>query len=787
MTTTARPTVEGPPPSPRRPVLRSHLPELAILLLAALIRFWRLDYHSFWFDEAISLRWAASAPEYTWDVTLQLVQEKHPPVYYLLLHYWRQALMPFGLAQNDAALRSLGVLLGVLTVAGVLLAARRLSGRATALLAGTLVALSPVLVWYSQELRMFQPAATAIVWGSWFLLAAWQARRSWARLGWSLAMIAAFEAALYSYLFSAFILPAAGIALIALAFAETKNGTRMDADRRRSGDCDATRAKKTESKAAFSTFAASGSSASHSFPWRRLLEGTVALGVTGVLFLPLARNAWLANASDGTPGQAFMDFVPNLVRQLQIFTTWRVDWAEPVRSGTLIFWGVLLLAGLLVPWVRARTPMEADGRRSGDWDAERAEKTDLKAALSVFAASDSSASIRVYLRPFFSLDQLWLWIWIGVPLFIGNLLLARNDTIFAEDRYFLFLGPFVLWAAARGGVAVAAALAASTAAMQRRTHTRSPVNRAGVAGGAILAVVIGFAAVVVMALALPRLWTPAMLREDWRAAAAYVAGYQDASPGLPAAAVAHVDYTRFAANWYLRQHYNQEELPVFFPFGGSLAPGEVESVIAPPLLGIEQAGVDTLWLLQSHLDGVDEGRLVEGWLNRRYPLITEQYPAGIKLTGYALASQYAALPELAPDARFPGAELAPGLKLTACELVTPVVSATDERMHPPSGWVHVRLWWQATGPLAQDYMPAVQMVGPEGVWGDRLYRDNEPLRRFPTTTWTPGQFVRDEVDVNLNPVTPSGEYPIVVGLRDAGGQEMGVKVECGRVKIAEQP
>jgi hypothetical protein len=312
------------------------------------------------------------------------------------------------------------------------------------------------------------------------------------------------------------------------------------------------------------------------------------------------------------------------------------------------------------------------------------------------------------------------------------------------------------------------------------------VNRAGVAGG-VLAAGLGLAAVAILALALPRLWTPAMLREDWRAAAAYVADYQDASPGLPAAAVAHVDYTRSAVNWYLRQRYGQEELPVFFPFGGRLAPEEVESVVAPPLLGIEQSGVDTLWLLQSHLEGVDEGRLVEGWLNQRYPLITEQYPTGIKLTGYALASQYAALPELAPNALFPGAELAPGLKLAACEIVTPVVSAADERMHPPSGWVHVRLWWQATGPLAQAYMPTVQMVGPEGVWGDRLYRDNEPLRRFPTTTWTPGQFVRDEVDVNLNPVTPPGEYPIVAGLRDAAGQETGVKVECGRVKILEQP
>ena len=90
------------------------------------MRLWRLDYHSIWFDEAISLRWARSAPEYTWDVTLQLVEEKHPPIYYLLLHFWTTLIEPFGLMRNDVALRVLGSLLGVLTVLGILLLARRL-------------------------------------------------------------------------------------------------------------------------------------------------------------------------------------------------------------------------------------------------------------------------------------------------------------------------------------------------------------------------------------------------------------------------------------------------------------------------------------------------------------------------------------------------------------------------------------------------------------------------------------------------------------------------------------
>jgi hypothetical protein len=75
------------------------------------------------------------------------------------------------------------------------------------------------------------------------------------------------------------------------------------------------------------------------------------------------------------------------------------------------------------------------------------------------------------------------------------------------------------------------------------------------------------------------------------------------------------------------------------------------------------------------------------------------------------------------------------------------------------------------------------MVGPEGIWGERLYRDGEVMRREPTGAWTPGGYVREDVDVNLNPVTPAGEYPIVVGLRDAAGVETGVKAECGHVRV----
>jgi len=678
------------------------IPELIVLLIALITRCWQLNYHSIWFDEAVSLRWAGANPGYIWQKTFPLVEEKHPPVYYIGLHFWQKLVGLVGLSHNDVALRLFGTLLGVLTVWGVMLLARRIQtppgNRAISLLTGLLVALCPVLVWYSQELRMFQPATTGIVWAGYCLARAWQAETSRQRLGWWLGFLLVMEAALYSYLFSAFMLPAAGLALLVLAAVSRP---------------------------------VMGIS-----PWfRRFGEGVVAIGLTGLLFLPLAYNALTATKNESTPGHAFANFGSNVWRLLKIFTLWRVTWPTQLTSGVVALFGIFLVLGLLWPQVANRKGREA-----------RKESDAVPVRFHFFSQST------------FRLDRLWLWIWIGVPLLIGNLLLSRDETVFAEDRYFIFMAPFVLWAVARGIVLLG----------QRWKPVGWPS---------------GLITIGCLTAALPHLWTPAMYRENWRAASNYITAYQQASPGLRGAVVTHVDYTHEALEWYLRQQFSQTQLPVYFPYGGTLGPDQVDTVIAPPLQGIVKTGAATLWLTQSHLAGVDDQGLVENWLNQNFPEITEQYPNGIKLVGYALQSRFTQLPSLSTTAVKPAKALVNGLTLAACELLTPRLAAHDEQMHPPSGWVHVRLWWQATGPLDDDYIATAQMVGPEGVWGDRLYRANEALRRWPTHTWPNGDIVRDEVDINLNPVTPNGEYPIVIGVMDGKGQAVGDKVECGRVAI----
>lgn len=669
-----------------RAITRFPLPEAFILLLAALTRLWRPGYHSIWFDEAVSLRWARSDASWIWDQTFPLVQDKHPPGYYLYLHLWNNLFEAIGQDHNDILLRATGALLGVLTVLGILLLVRAVSGRRLALIAAALAAISPALVWYSQELRMFQPAATAAVWSAYFLVTAWRARRGTHRLLLWLGMALALALGVYTYLFSAFLYPAAGLSLLILFVVDNRSRDNSSQNRQRNR--------------------------------RRFIEGLLALALATALFLPLARNAWLVNDAESIPGTLFGGFLPALWRQARVFTIWRPEWPYALETALIALGAFLLLAGLLLPRSRAVHNAESPHAR------------------------------------------LFIALWLLIPLLIGGVMLATTASVFGEDRYFLFLAPFALWAIARGAIAL--------------TEIAHPATRAlGWLGASTLAIAL-FAA-------LFPLWTPTHARENWRAAITEITTSHAALPSLRTAVISHIDYTHLPAEWYLRQQYTFDELPLYFPFGGALTPDQIDTVIAPPLAGVEQAGFDTLWLLQSHLEGMDDARLVETWLAERYPLITEQFPAGIRQTAYAIRSVFEGLPTGVE--RDIDVQIAPEIRLAACEIITPTLSARDQFLHPPSGRAHVRLWWQADAVPAQNYRAQVRVVNDAGVWGEIIDRPGDTLAIFPTSTWSPDAFVRHEVDVNLNPQTPPGDFTVTVTLLDARGEPTYAPVACGSLTI----
>jgi 4-amino-4-deoxy-L-arabinose transferase-like glycosyltransferase len=131
---------------------------VAILGVAVLLRLWDLAARNLWTDEAwVAL--AALAPTPREALTFG---RSTPPFY--LLAVW-------GLVQvwggSEAVLRSLSFAFGVGSVALFWPAARRLANRTAALLGLALVAVSPVLVYYSKELKQYSGDAffaVLVVW-----------------------------------------------------------------------------------------------------------------------------------------------------------------------------------------------------------------------------------------------------------------------------------------------------------------------------------------------------------------------------------------------------------------------------------------------------------------------------------------------------------------------------------------------------------------------------------------------------------------------------------------------
>ena len=129
-------------------------PEIALVgaltLVAAALRFSTLDVQSFWHDEAVT---AHRILQHSLFATLGKIpgSEDTPPLYYLLAWLWTRV---FGI--SEVGLRSLSALIGTATVPVAFLAMRTLTPRrAPALATAALAAVSPVLVWYSQEARAY--------------------------------------------------------------------------------------------------------------------------------------------------------------------------------------------------------------------------------------------------------------------------------------------------------------------------------------------------------------------------------------------------------------------------------------------------------------------------------------------------------------------------------------------------------------------------------------------------------------------------------------------------------
>ncbi len=668
---------------------------LALTLLALWVRLHNLTYHSLWFDEVMSVHWARSELSRILEVSMNLVEDRLPPLYYLLLHGWRLLL-----GDGEVSVRLPSVLLGVLLVPVVYRLGTDLFGRRVAVLAAALTALNPFLVWYSQEARMYALAVLLASLGTWFFaraaLASSRQRVAWHYwLGYGLCAIAG----LYTHLYTGLVLPAHALYLV--------------------------------------------------LTWRRSRRAWVPFVVTmlvvGGFFAPLALAALRVSGEAGA-GQPLASMGDRLWRLLSAVTVWKAPVPPALRVGINVVTLLLALAGLVL----GARPSGQGGARPGG----------------------------------LSHPMLLVALLLVVPLVMATLLLLRNQLAFFGERYFIVIVPWLLMAVAVGAVGLADILRArldcagngrqrsaisgrqSAVSGQRAGRTVSfrrswwkQVAMGDSRPGLTLRLLPHICYVLPVAMALIPLlgqWSPEARKEAWRESVAHLSSHARPEDAI----LIHPDWTRFPLQYYFR------------------GPGQTYAVFSSVDSDTDLGGPLTVisgrhpvvWLVESHTELADPDHRANAWLAARYPQVTELYPPGL-VAVRAYAPGY--LSDRVPDAAAPtSVAFEGGLQLVGHWVPESQLLATDDLFHPPSGWVHVTLYWQTESPPAQDYTPFVHLVDRRGrVWGASLERPNDAFDFYPPTRWQAGQVVRADFDVNLNPETPPGEYALVVGLRDAAGQQ----------------
>lgn len=133
-----------------------------ILFLSFLIRLIGIN-QSLWLDEAVSAN-VAKLP--IGEIINQfLIKDFHPPLFYWFLNWWAKI---FG--SNVVVLRLSSVLFSLVIIYFVYLIGRKIKNKKIGILAALFLAINPLFVYYSQELRMYSMATMWLIIGFYFFI-----------------------------------------------------------------------------------------------------------------------------------------------------------------------------------------------------------------------------------------------------------------------------------------------------------------------------------------------------------------------------------------------------------------------------------------------------------------------------------------------------------------------------------------------------------------------------------------------------------------------------------------
>jgi len=161
-------------PQPQRGWWRTDRIALPVLLLiaAAVPRFWQIGRESYWYDEVVTVEVARSSQVIA---TLKTMDASRAPLHPLILHVW---ISWFG--EAEGATRTLSALFGLVTVAVVFAIGRKIGGSSAGCWAMAFAAMSPLLVQYDRETRMYS-LLSLLTCLAWWNLLGFRDSASWVR------------------------------------------------------------------------------------------------------------------------------------------------------------------------------------------------------------------------------------------------------------------------------------------------------------------------------------------------------------------------------------------------------------------------------------------------------------------------------------------------------------------------------------------------------------------------------------------------------------------------------
>lgn len=189
---------------------------LLILALGTVLRIVNLGSDSIWLDEAYSIQFAHLPLAPLLKETA--VSDVHPPLYYILLHYWIKLC-----GDSEAGARLLSVLFGLFSILVIYLMAALLFDRATGLLSALLLALSLFHVEFAQEARMYTLLAFLSLCSLYFFLKLFEAARGLVFVGY----IVCTSLLMHTHVYGFFIIIAENLFFFSLYFSSPEMFKRL--------------------------------------------------------------------------------------------------------------------------------------------------------------------------------------------------------------------------------------------------------------------------------------------------------------------------------------------------------------------------------------------------------------------------------------------------------------------------------------------------------------------------------------------------------------------------------